>query len=176
MSERRRTARHGGGTAAALGWWASWSELVVWRLLVCLSASTAQYLQSVHPLQPSNLVSLRRLNLSPCQVQVGVTAVHGEPPHPPPPTDVRLRVFSGETQTREARLGTSPAFFSQCGRALRSSGRTRLQDIESSATHTSCPCCTQRASLCRRAVRPRRLPQDIASLWNGTYHRSMYAS
>jgi hypothetical protein len=33
-----------------------------------------------------------------------------------------------------------------------------MQDLESSATHTSCPCCTQRASLGRRAVRPRRLP------------------
>ena len=37
---------------------------------------------------------------------------------------------------------------------------------ESSSTHTSCPRCTQRASLCRRAVRPRR----VSSPRNGQDH------
>ena len=48
---------------------------------------------------------------------------------------------------------------------------------ESSETHTSCPCCIQRASLCRRAVPPRRLPSPQARarrvLKSGTHHITM---
>ena len=83
----------------------------------------------------------------------------------------------GETQPLEARLCASAPLLllavssrSQCGGAHRGCERTRVAgDSEGAAARTSCPCCTQRATFCRRAGRPRRLPRDITSLWRGTH-------
>ena len=94
----RQNGDEGGGWAGA--WWASGSELG----LVLLNIFSPFI-----PFGQGNLVSI--LNPTPFEpaslsVQVGVTALQGEPPHTPTPTD-SPRGFShtsGETHNREARL------------------------------------------------------------------------
>jgi hypothetical protein len=135
----------GGGSWAGV-WWASWSELVVWCCSVSSVRSSPSAQVTWYPYQ-----TLRRLNLPPCQCRWESQQCMASLPINPP---MRLAGFLTPPERRKPEKHVSerhPLCFSECGRALRSSGRTRLQGLESAATHASCPCCTQRASLCRRA-------------------------
>jgi hypothetical protein len=121
-------------------------------------------------------------------VQVGVTAVQRRAspykPYPPiclagvlsKPQPPERRKPKKHVSVRHPLAGASQS----AEHLIRSGERTRLQHLESAATHTSFSCCTQRASLCRRAVRPRRLPSPGMGKkrlegWDCTQHDGAYA-
>jgi hypothetical protein len=100
--------------------------------------------------------------------------------HPYPP--MRLAGFLSEAHTpgantRSTSLYVTPLVLADASQSAARHFTAVKGRRESSATHTSCPCCTQRASLCRRAVPPRRLPRPQGRarrvLKGGTVHITM---